>query len=168
MTTSSTLEPMQDLCLAHLADEERCVVGLLEGVHHLREIVRAGAWSGLADALARLDSLVSERDLVHQRRGEIRGQLAAWAGEPGGLDVLARRLPPQSRARLNERRERLRSLARDLERETQTVAFLARHHLEFFDSFFVDLTRPAGAAPRYGREGQLQDSTPGSLIQVQG
>ncbi|MFO0968402.1 MAG: hypothetical protein U0793_22840 [Gemmataceae bacterium] len=155
-------------CLDYLAREEDCLRRLSGAVDALQTAVRGSGWANLPGALDRLEPLLAERDRLGEARKALGDELSQFDGSAAPLEALANRLPAPDAARLRDRKRQLRTLAQDVQRRAQATAFLARHHLAFFDGFFLEITRPLGSAPRYGRAGQLDNSPPGSLLRARG
>jgi hypothetical protein len=113
------------------------------------------------------ETLLAERERVCQQRQELMQRISIASGAAGMEGLAAIASAPLSVA-LRQRKTHLRALAQDLAQQTQSASFLARHHLDFFQSFFRDLTQSSQAGSRYGPEGQLQSAAPQSLLQAQG
>lgn len=157
------------LWLDHADRQGTCLAHLLKGLRDLQATLSQGRWSDYADQLARLEPLLKENDDLQAARTSLRKQMEASTPRAGmTLETLASLIPPAEAQRLRGSKSRLRALAEQLQHQARSTHILARHHLDFFEGFFSDLTQPAGAAPCYGPAGQLRTSAPSSLIQVRG
>lgn len=162
---------LTDDCLEYVKQEEACLTSLLKSAVRMREALRKGQWTELGELVPTLEPVLLERERLQTSGRELRQRLGALpaksAAEPT-LEELADLAPPAEARRLRDGKARLRALALDLRKQTESTAYVARHHLDFFQGFFTELTRPSGDAATYGSEGQLRQAARTSLLQVRG
>lgn len=156
------------LWLDHADRQAACLTRLLEGMKKVKDALCQGRWAEHLEQLTLLEPRFQENAELQTARQSLRQVMdRATPHAIPSLEKLAALMPASEARQIRASKARLQALAADLQRQARAASILARHHLDFFQGFFADLTRPV-AGSCYGPGGKLQASAPSPLIQVRG
>lgn len=158
-------------CLAHMQQEEAMLTETLESLRQVRAALLSGDLDSLKIALERQTRIAHASAELRERRAGLRREMSTVLGVPPRDVTLLRfasGLPRDITDHLIGCRERLRTMAAEVDRVNRANAALVGQSLDFLERFLTEITDgdPGGAG--YTARGASREPALGSIIEARG
>jgi hypothetical protein len=154
-----------------MEQEEAMLGATLESLGQVRAALTHGDLPALNRALESQAHTARAADELRQRRAALRRELAAALGVPPQtvtVEMMAKRLPADAADRLLRYRDRLRSMAADVDRLNRANASLVSQSLDFLQRFLLEITGGGQSGKSYTCCGMPREAECGSMIEARG
>jgi hypothetical protein len=173
-TRSSSLEDTDGIlekCLAHLDGEETHLQTILDCLREVRAGLISTDHQGLAKSLQEQETLSEKGHELATRREDLRGELAKYLGNSprvATLGAVIDHIGAKKAAGLLTRRNRVRSLALEVNEINRDNAVLVNYSLAFVREVLRGITGSTEQGKRYSPAGAYQGAGCGVIVSVQG
>lgn len=161
---------LRTLCETYVSGEEMALNRTVSSVRAIRATLLKGGIEELERSLQLQQEGAAVAAVWRRQRDQFRQDAAACLGMPAESITLGRlleHLPPGDAEPIRRARQRLRTLAAQVEQLNRGNRILMRYTLDFFQQFFVGLTGGRGSGI-YARSGKQQPAACHSLMQARG
>ena len=154
--------------LLSVLDEQVALLGRkLSLLRQMADCVKQAELEELAGLLQREATLSSDESELAARTAELRAELSRLSGTPAEqltLGQLAEQLEGPAAIALNDRRERLLTLAQQLQQQATKTVMLVRQAMELNSVLLAALIGREAGGQTYAPDGAVQDGRPVSTF----
>lgn len=159
---------MAERVKAHLGDEERSLVAVLDAVRELHQSLRQLDSAALQQALQREAAALTNAELLQQRRKKLRLDGATELGLPPReftLGLLARTSTGELHQAITASRQKLSEMAAEMDRLNRQNHAMAQQSVAIYRGIVGRLTGAAGQGESYNAGGARDEAHVGPLVQ---